>query len=69
MPEFKERETEGKREKKEELAPYLKEAKKRKKWMAELKDDEIPNVEALGRQIIEEAKNKEAANKKKKTAV
>ena len=37
--------------------------------MAELKDDEIPNVEALGRQIIEEAKNKEAANKKKKTAV
>ena len=37
--------------------------------MAELKDDEIPNVEALGRQIIEETKNKEAANKKKKTAV
>ena len=53
----------------EELAPYLKEAMKRKKWMAELKDDEIPNVEALGRQIIEEAKNKEAASKKKKTAV
>ncbi|GIT32972.1 MAG: hypothetical protein Ct9H300mP3_05030 [Gammaproteobacteria bacterium] len=26
--------------------------------MAELKDDEIPNVEALGRQIIEESKNK-----------
>ena len=41
---------------------------KRKKWMAELKDDEIPNVEALGRQIIEESKNKEAA-KQKKTAV
>ena len=53
----------------EELAPYLKEAMKRKKWMSELKDDEIPNVEALGRQIIEESKNKEAANKKKKTAV
>ena len=41
---------------------------KLKKWMEELKDDEIPNVEALGRQIIEESKNKEAANKKK-TAV
>ena len=37
----------------------------RKKWMTELKDDEIPNVEALGRQIIEESKNKEATNNKK----
>jgi len=69
MPEFKEREAAREKEKMEELAPYLKEAMKRKKWMAELKDDEIPNVEALGRQIIEESKNKEAANKKKKTAV
>ena len=69
MPEFKEREAAREKEKMEELAPYLEEAMKRKKWMAELKDDEIPNVEALGRQIIEEAKNKEAANKKKKTAV
>ena len=49
----------------EELAPYLKEAMNRKKWMTELKDDEIPNVEALGRQIIEESiKNKETNNKK-----
>jgi hypothetical protein len=32
---------------------------KRKKWMAELKDDEIPDVEALGRQIIAESKIKE----------
>ena len=69
MPEFKEREAAREKEKMEELAPYLEEAMKRKKWMAELKDDEIPNVEALGRQIIEESKNKEAANKKKKTAV
>ncbi len=69
MPEFKERESQREKEKMEELAPYLEEAMKRKKWMAELKDDEIPNVEALGRQIIEESKNKEAANKKKKTAV
>ncbi len=69
MPEFKEKEIQREKEKMEELEPYLKQAMKRKKWMAELKDDEIPNVEALGRQIIEEFKIKEAANKKKKTAV
>jgi len=69
MPEFKEKEIQREKEKMEELEPYLKQAMKRKKWMAELKDDEIPNVEALGRQIIEESKIKEAANKKKKTAV
>ena len=69
MPEFKEKEIQREKEKMEELEPYLKQAMKRKKWMAELKDDEIQNVEALGRQIIEESKIKEAANKKKKTAV
>ena len=53
----------------EELEPFLKQAMKRKKWMAELKDDEIPDVEALGRQIIAESKIKEETNKKKKTAV
>jgi len=61
MPEFKEREAKREKEKMEELTPYLKKAMKRKKWMAELKDDEIPNVEALGRQIIEASKNKEVA--------
>jgi alkanesulfonate monooxygenase SsuD/methylene tetrahydromethanopterin reductase-like flavin-dependent oxidoreductase (luciferase family) len=65
MPEFKEREANREKEKMEELAPYLKEAMNRKKWMTELKDDEIPNVEALGRQIIEESKNKEETNNKK----
>ena len=61
MPEFKEREAKREKEKMEELTPYLKKAMKRKKWMAELKDDEIPDVEALGRQIIEASKNKEVA--------
>jgi alkanesulfonate monooxygenase SsuD/methylene tetrahydromethanopterin reductase-like flavin-dependent oxidoreductase (luciferase family) len=61
MPEFKEREANREKEKMEELTPYLKKAMKRKKWMAELKDDEIPDVEALGRQIIEASKNKEVA--------
>ncbi len=61
MPEFKERESQREKEKMEELEPYLKQAMKRKKWMAELKDDEIPDVEALGRQIIEASKNKEVA--------
>ena len=63
MPEFKEKEIQREKEKMEELEPYLKQAMKRKKWMAELKDDEIPNVEALGRQIIAESKIKEETNK------
>ena len=69
MPEFKEKEIQREKEKMEELEPYLKQAMKRKKWMAELKDDEIPDVEALGRQIILESQIKEKTNKKKKTAV
>ena len=59
MPEFKEKEIQREKEKMEELEPYLQQAMKRKKWMAELKDDEIPDVEALGRQIIAESKIKE----------
>ena len=59
MPEFKEKEVQREKEKMEELEPYLQQAMKRKKWMAELKDDEIPDVEALGRQIIAESKIKE----------
>jgi len=53
MPEFKEQERERQARKMEELAPYIEKAFARKKWMAELKDDEIPNVVALGRQITQ----------------
>jgi len=69
MPEFKEKEIQREKEKMEELEPYLKQAMKRKKWMAELKDDEIPDIEALGRQVIAESKIKEETDKKKKTTV
>ena len=58
MPEFKENEEKREKEKMEELAPYLAQAMKRKKWMPQFKDEDIPEVEALGRQIIEQEKNK-----------
>lgn len=53
MPEFKEREAERQKKKMEELAPYIEKAFARKQRMKELADDEIPLVEALGRQITQ----------------
>ena len=58
MPKFKENEEKREKEKMEELAPYLAQAMERKKWMPQFKDEDIPEVEALGRQIIEQEKNK-----------
>ncbi len=55
MPEFKEREAERERKKLEELAPYLEQAMERKERMRALPDDEIPIIQALGRQIVEQA--------------
>lgn len=52
MPEFKEFEAERQARKAEELAPYIEAAMKRKTYMKALSDDEIPNVVALGRQIV-----------------
>ncbi|PKQ05124.1 MAG: hypothetical protein CVT73_12260, partial [Alphaproteobacteria bacterium HGW-Alphaproteobacteria-12] len=54
MPEFKEHEAERQKKKAEELAPYVEKAMARKKAMKELTDDEIPNVVALGRQIVDQ---------------
>lgn len=54
MPEFKEHEAERQKKKAEELAPYVEKAMARKKAMKELSDDEIPNVIALGRQIVDQ---------------
>lgn len=54
MPEFKEHEAERQKKKAEELAPYVEKAMARKKAMKELTDDEIPNVIALGRQIVDQ---------------
>ncbi|PKP76868.1 MAG: LLM class flavin-dependent oxidoreductase [Alphaproteobacteria bacterium HGW-Alphaproteobacteria-3] len=54
MPEFKEHEAERQKKKAEELAPYVEKAMARKAFMKELADDEIPNVVALGRQIVDQ---------------
>ncbi|SVA26931.1 uncharacterized protein METZ01_LOCUS79785 [marine metagenome] len=59
MPEFKENEEKREKEKMEELAPYLAQAMERKKWMAQFKDEDIPEVEALGRQITDKGDKKE----------
>ena len=53
MPEFKEQEAERQKKKMEALAPYIEKAFARKQRMKELADDEIPVVEALGRQITQ----------------
>ena len=52
LPGFKERSAGVKKQKDEELAPYLEAALARKKWMQPLADSEIPVVPALGRQVI-----------------
>lgn len=61
MPEFKEREQEREARKADELAPFVEKAMVRKKRMRELSDDEIPQVEALGRQIVATATEEEKA--------
>jgi alkanesulfonate monooxygenase SsuD/methylene tetrahydromethanopterin reductase-like flavin-dependent oxidoreductase (luciferase family) len=57
MPEFKEEEEARERKKMEELAPYLEEAMKRKRWMKPLSDDEIPRIEAYGRNITDTSRS------------
>ncbi len=54
MPEFKQRAAKGEQRKLEELAPYIEKALQRKQWMKPLKDDEIPEIHALGRQIVQQ---------------
>ncbi len=53
MPGFKEREDERERKKMQDLAPYIEAAMKRKKFMAPLADDAIPEFNAYGRVIAE----------------
>jgi hypothetical protein len=48
MPGLKEGEAERERKKAEELAPFVEAALARKTRMAPLKENEIPNVEAIG---------------------
>jgi len=53
MAEFHDEDEARQRRKMEELAPYMEQAMKRKKWMKGLEDDQIPTLLALGRQITE----------------
>ncbi len=54
MPDFKARSDERERKKREELAPFLEQAMARKKWMEPIPDEEIPELVALGRTLIEQ---------------
>ena len=51
LPEFKDKEAERQARKAEELKPYIEAALKRKKYMPELADDEIPPVRASKPQV------------------
>ena len=53
LPEFAEKEDERQQRKMEELAPYIEKAFERKKFMQALSDEQIPDVTALGRQIVD----------------
>jgi len=53
MPEFAEREIAREREKAEAMAPVIEAALSRKRFMEPLADAEIPEIQALGRQIVE----------------
>lgn len=53
MPEFKEKEEARMAQKADELAPYVEKAFKRKEYMKELSDDEIPVYQAYGAMIAE----------------
>ncbi len=54
MPEFKERSDEREKAKMERLAPHLEEAMQRKRLMEPLADPDIPEMEALGRQVVQQ---------------
>ena len=53
MPEFHDEEQERQRKKTEELAPFIEAAMKRKVFMQELADEDIPSIPAFGRKISE----------------
>ncbi len=53
MPLFKQGEEERERKKRVELAPYIQKALERKKFMPAISDEEIPELAAYGRDIVE----------------
>ena len=54
MPEFRAREIEREKRKRQELAPYIEKAMARKRAAQPMKDEEIPVYIALGRKVAEE---------------
>jgi alkanesulfonate monooxygenase SsuD/methylene tetrahydromethanopterin reductase-like flavin-dependent oxidoreductase (luciferase family) len=54
MPDFAERAQASEARKRERLAPFVERALARKPWMRPLRDDEIPEIHALGRQVLEQ---------------
>ncbi len=54
MPAFQERAAQREKRKADELAPYIEDALGRKQWLPPLADDEIPEIVALGRQIVQQ---------------
>lgn len=52
LPEFAEREEKRQKRKQAELAPYIEQALLRRAKLAQMRDEEIPKVSALGRKII-----------------
>jgi len=59
MPEFQAREAQREQRKREELAPAIEAALARKRWMRPLADDEIPEITALGRQVVQQMPEEE----------
>ena len=55
MPEFHQEEELHQKQKMEELAPFFEKAMKRKEKMQALKEEEIPQLDALGRQIAHQS--------------
>ena len=53
LPDFAEHESDREQAKNERLAPHLEAAMARKEFLPPLADSEIPEVVALGRQIVE----------------
>jgi alkanesulfonate monooxygenase SsuD/methylene tetrahydromethanopterin reductase-like flavin-dependent oxidoreductase (luciferase family) len=62
LPEFRARAEARERRKQEELAPYVEQALARKPWMRPLSDDEIPELHALGRQVVAQMPQREQAS-------
>lgn len=61
MPEFQDRHQARANQKAAELAPFISAALERKQRIQPLKDEEIPDVAALGRRIVEQGRASKAA--------